>query len=1133
MKSSKSLFFALFLSVFISNQNNGFSQVLNGPWIDTLWQKTIYGPTWPSNFQRFNLDGMQGPTPWGSNAWEIYSYPLPSDTSLRISSPPIFPQVRKFNRWFILPPIQIGQKAYDFIWKSKAGSAVTIGNGGYNVWVCENCPPINSGNIENYFVNNVSNIEHEIGQNIPGPYFYQTRTTSLNAFRGKSIRIAFQISDSGLTSVGFKEFTIRSLPVHDLAVNSILLPSYSCNLKPNEKVRVAIQNRGGVGAAGFSLSLFLNGNLLETKNYPGTLPYDAPDTLDFLNVNMANPGNYHFRAVLSYASDSVPINDTLSRFYFHTPPANLNLNGWKEDFTNLNMNLSRIIDKNKDGTTWGWIRPQASPYSFETQDKHRQYLIYYNNVVFNSNTGNDWFIGGCLRLEKDSVYQFDLKWSSFDYSSSRRVRAWLGNQPEPDSLQTLLLNVVNGSGVHSNEKASFTATRSGNYFVGIQTQDSPQFAKTVLREIRMYKKYTYDLALLSVYQPSDSGYTCPGQGQGVTLKVRNDGRAEFPFPTFRVEADGPGGPQSFEYTYPGNLAAGALVNLFIPANLNFSGIGKYNIRVLQGSFFDQEAVNDTTSTVFYTFPPKPASFVENFFGASDYSYNLPDTWWSKANTVMVLSNGLSRMFAGSGGIKQDLEAVSPPFTGLGSASNFVCDVNFEGASGTNNFLAVGDTLEFLVSVNCGPFVSRRRFLPGRQMPVGWQPVYIDMDTLNITPSDWVYLKIKATHTAQFVGLDYRVSYRKIRIEQVASFDAQVRNPVWYPYSQVPFRHKVSFVPAFSSANGGMNILSPLTNTCSIQPAGYNQTINNNIGINVASAQNLSFPAFEPLEKDTFLLRYQTATASFQTDGIPENNQAENTFIVGDSTLARDYGPSRKRLGFTGTNSRGMIGQVFTLLQPDTLTGISFYIDTLTATTRVKPVVYLCNATTGIPVNFPLDTNWAQVTIGTASAQTWRFVNLRRPADQNRGLALPAGKFFLGLIQKQQFMALGSSPVTAEKRTTYRRNSAATGNAWTLVDTVGQVFVRAHLGKRILVGNQQLLSSSNSKNWNLYPNPAENEIWVERKQYKASETCIILNSMGQKVLSTQLSSPTTRIDISSLPKGIYRIRTSDGSISFIK
>lgn len=1133
MPLKKSLGILAVLLLFLLKESMAQAQVVNGPWIDTLWQKKITNTTWPTNFLRFNLDGMQGPSPWGSNGWEVINNPLPSDTSLRISNPLFFSPIRKFNRWFILPQTQIGNKSYEIIWKSKSGSVTTEGNGGYKVYVCENCPSINSGNVENFFDKKIFEIEHEIGQNIPGPYVYQTRSASLNSFRGKSIRIAFQISDSALLPVGFKEFTIRSLPVNDLAVNAIVLPTYTCNLTSSQKVRVAIQNRGGLAAQGFTLSLFKNGNLQETKTYTASLAFDAPDTLDFLNVDMASPGNYHFRAVLSYAQDSVPFNDTLSRFFVHSPPANLNQKGWKEDFTRLNMNLCRIVDKNQDGVTWAWRPPQASPYPFETQDKHRQHLIYRDKVANNTNTGNDWFIGGCLQLDKDSVYQFDLKWSTYDYSSSRRVRAWLGNQPEPDSLQTLLLNVVNGSGVHSSEKASFTAPRSGNYFFGIQSLDSPVFTLSVLKEIRMYKKYTYDLALLSVYQPSDSGYLCPGQGQGLTLKVRNDGRAEFPFPTFRIEVDGPGGTQLAEYTYPGNLAAGSLVNLPIPANLNFSGVGKYNIRIMQGSFFDQEAVNDTASTVFYTFPPKPATYVENFTQASDYSYNLPVDWWSKSNTVMVLSNSITRMFAGSGGIKQDLEAVSPAFTGLGSSSNFVCNVLFEGASGTNNFLALGDTIEFLVSVNCGPFVSLRRFLPGRQMPVGFQPVYIDLDTLNLTPSDYVYLKIRATHTAQFVGLDYRIWFQKIRIEQIARFDAQVRHPIWYPYSQVPLRHKVSFVPAFSSANAGTNILSPLTNQCGIDPAGYNQTINTNIGLNVASAQNLSFPAFEPLEKDTFLLRYQTSTASFQTDGIPENNIAESTFIVGDSTLARDYGPSRKRLGFTGTNSRGMIGQVFTLLQPDTLTGMSIYIDTLTTTTRIKPVVYLCNATTGVPVNFPLDTNWAQVNIGTASSQSWRFINLRRPADQNRGLPLPAGKFFLGLIQKQQFMALGSSPVTAEKRTTYRRNSAASGNAWTLIDTVGQVFVRAHLGKRLLVGNQAVLSSPNSKTWNVYPNPAENELWVECPQLQKPETLHIFNSMGQEVLSLEARSTATRIDVSLLPKGLYRIRSSTGGATFVK
>ncbi len=1119
----------LFFLFLILNSYSLWAQVINGPWIDTLWKKTIYGPNWPNEFIRLNLDGLQGPSPWGQNAWASINYATGGDTVYRISNPRFFNQSIKNNRWLVLPSISLQNQSYEFVWKSAATSATLSANGGYKIFICENCPNISSGNVEAVFNLKVYELLNEEGR-YSADIDFQNRSISLNSFRGKSIRIAIQNTDSLKTSVGFKEFLIRSSPLRDLAVNNILLPPYSCNLKANEKVRVAIQNRGGLAAQGFTLSLFSNGTLVETKNYSGTLAFDAPDTLEFANVNMATPGNYHFKAVLSYALDSVAVNDTLSRFFFHHAPANLAQNGWKEDFSSLNMSLSKIVDKNNDGKSWGWFPPQPSPFPFEDENKFREHLRYPKNTFWPESGGNDWFIGGCVSMEKDSVYLLNVKWSSANYGNQRRIFAWIGREPLVDSLNVQLMNVVSGSGVLSDEKAGFTAPRSGVYFIGIQSLDPCYQAQTtVLKSIRINQKRNQDLALLSIFQPGDSVFTCPGQGQPVTVKVRNDGKSAFGFPSFRVEVLGPtGNLQSFNYQYPDVLPVGALLNLSIPANIDFSATGKYEISVVNWSLQDEEGVNDTAKTVFFTFPPKPATFVESFSGGG--LNGLPKTWWEKPGTCYVLGNTVTRQFAGSGGIKQDLEAVSPPFTGLGSASNFVCDVLFEGASGTNNFLADGDTLEFLVSVNCGPFVSLRRFLPGRQLPTGWQPVYVDLDTLNINPSDRVYLKIRATHTANFVGLDYRVSYRLIRIEQVAGFDAQVRNPVWYPYSRVPFRHKVSFTPGFRSANGGMNALNPLTNRCTISPGGYSQVLNTNIGLNVAAFQNLSFPTFNPGQADTFRLRYQTETVNFQPDGIPENNSAETEFIVGDSVFARDYGPSTRRLGFTGTGTRGMMGQVFTLQQPDTLTGLSVFFDTLTTLVRVRPVIYLCNPNTGIPGNFPLDTNWALSNIPVSASQSWQFINLRRPADQNRGLALPAGRFFVGLIQKQGFMAMGYNKNTAERGSIYRRASAASGNAWSLIDTLGQVLVRPHFGKRLLTSN--LTWKVGKPDFKIFPNPVQDQLFIERQEGKAQKV-MVLNALGQMVMEVDVAEKVQAISVQKLKPGFYRIQIGGNGLGFVK
>src|SRR5690606_15823676 len=60
---------------------------------------------------------------------------------------------------------------------------------------------------------------------------------------------------------------------------------------------------------------------------------------------------------------------------------------------------------------------------------------------------------------------------------------------------------------------------------------------------------------------------------------------------------------------------------------------------------------------------------------------------------------------------------------------------------------------------------------------------------------------------------------------------------------------------------------------------------------------------------------------------------------------------------------------------------------------------------------------------------------------------------------------------------------------------------------------------NGKLATVYPNPASDRLNIVM-DYKKSETAIVLDMTGRKVLETQIGSNKSYINVSSLPKGVY-------------
>ena len=58
---------------------------------------------------------------------------------------------------------------------------------------------------------------------------------------------------------------------------------------------------------------------------------------------------------------------------------------------------------------------------------------------------------------------------------------------------------------------------------------------------------------------------------------------------------------------------------------------------------------------------------------------------------------------------------------------------------------------------------------------------------------------------------------------------------------------------------------------------------------------------------------------------------------------------------------------------------------------------------------------------------------------------------------------------------------------------------------------------------LYPNPAIDKITIETSSMLTKTKLSISNLSGQELITRQITSPKTQLDISSLPSGIYFVR----------
>jgi hypothetical protein len=95
---------------------------------------------------------------------------------------------------------------------------------------------------------------------------------------------------------------------------------------------------------------------------------------------------------------------------------------------------------------------------------------------------------------------------------------------------------------------------------------------------------------------------------------------------------------------------------------------------------------------------------------------------------------------------------------------------------------------------------------------------------------------------------------------------------------------------------------------------------------------------------------------------------------------------------------------------------------------------------------------------------------------------------------------------------------------------GEIYINDTIGRLALARYISGLNIGEIDNPNnsilIYPNPSTGRLTVETSLTPANSQLTIMNLCGQQLITRQITSPKTQIDISSLPSGVYFVRITD-------
>jgi hypothetical protein len=398
----------------------------------------------------------------------------------------------------------------------------------------------------------------------------------------------------------------------------------------------------------------------------------------------------------------------------------------------------------------------------------------------------------------------------------------------------------------------------------------------------------------------------------------------------------------------------------------------------------------------------------------------------------------------------------------------------------------------------------------------------------------VYLAWRNNSNDQFI-----LSIDNIRLDSISGSDANLitaQNTV-DEFWQVPLQYADTIKFASAIENIGADTLFNLTTTYEV--------FRNNILILRDSMPTIAALApadtavmqatagYLPIQSGDYHVRYYP---SFSVPDIDSSNNfyITDTITISDTTYARDNGVAIGSIGI-GKGVRGEIGSIYSISSNDTLSSVSIYIVNGTGEMTGQPISLNIRSFTTIPGSIIASSD---TLIYTASGASWVHFDFARVGG---AVPLNAGTFYIGVVEPDSNVSLGTSSRTITPSVNYLDFPGNPQNGWTTLDVFNLfrcLMIRPNFAPQSIPVALPQLSDRESRDLKVYPNPSADGIfYISEIHAEGVNANVQVYDLNGKVVTELLMNNRGKnrltFDLSSSAKGMYFLRIEQGDDIQIK
>jgi hypothetical protein len=342
-----------------------------------------------------------------------------------------------------------------------------------------------------------------------------------------------------------------------------------------------------------------------------------------------------------------------------------------------------------------------------------------------------------------------------------------------------------------------------------------------------------------------------------------------------------------------------------------------------------------------------------------------------------------------------------------------------------------------------------------------------------------------------------------------------------PFTQIPTFEISPLTWDVNLTNNGTDPIPDLATTFVFDDGTtsvYSPAAFHTFGFTPGSAAVASFGSFTPPP----VQQSYNATASVspvgQTDQDATNDISTYSMSITDTVMARDNGTATGSLGLPD-GSPGVLGQVFEIPSFCYVSSATFQLRTPIAGDSINVDLYTYGtlpdaiiASTPYYVIQPADTNGVVITL-----------------PFNGGpMATSPGVYFLGVNQTDSNISLGTSSFNWRPDAAYFQFA---GMAWQTVESNTSPFHLCYMLRLNMLDPSISITEIGSQKFQVYPNPASSELFVEPLQGNPEYRIELYDMIGNKVMeAASMAASQTVLDVSKLSAGMYVVKTIVGSNS---